>query len=757
MVMKLDQADKQHVKSPERRGEHEYLERVLGTVDAQIMAHSDRLQNVKRGYRETPADDYNGQAASAWAVAGTRQALETLHQQRECPYFGRIDFLEDGANYRERIYIGRASLYDKSDDRLIHDWRAPLCGMYYQYNVGQAAFSSPSGVIKGQILLKRQYDIQRGTLISIHDSAGTLLEQDEAGIDEMLASLLKRDTAGKMRQIVQSIQAEQDAIIRTDGDIVAVQGPAGCGKTVIALHRAAYLLYQMRQNRSQGGRYNGISAQRVLVFSPNAVFSDYISRVLPDLHEGQVKQIIFDRYAVERLEKQLNAQSSGRRPCYSVECKEDYYECMLTRSDDAIYRARHAGAVFKTSAAMLDVMRLYLEPIEADIEGSFTDIRLEGGFPFSRSEMTDRFRSRLEDSSLVERVQTVADAFETRVKEWAKAKEALAPLSAAQRSELEGATAKLKIWVREVEGRNLIALYRSLWESDENLVHAQKEADWPATVRSIAADTLGALGRHSIPFEDVIPLLLLEGMYRGFSTIQNIDHAVIDEAQDYSFLDFEYIKNCLPKRCTMTIVGDINQAIGVGVGIPVHERLERVFRSRVTRLELTKSYRSTFEIMEFARRILGVESQIESIRRTGDKPKLLAVPKNVVIVDAIAAAVRALLAAGRKSIAVLCRTKAEAQCMYDSLASRVEITLLTSDTKSSLQGALVMPVYLAKGLEFDAVIVADAGKAAYGRDTDRNLLYTACTRALHDLYVYYSNEPSPLLPLRQRELYETTW
>lgn len=371
--------------------------------------------------------------------------------------------------------------------------------------------------------------------------------------------------------------------------------------------------------------------------------------------------------------------------------------------------------------------------------------------------MTDHFRSRLEDCSLVERVQTVADAFETRVKEWAKAKEALAPLSAAQRSELEGARAKLKIWVREVEGRNLIALYRSLWESDEILAQAREEADWPATARSIAADTLGVLGGHCIPYEDVMPLLLLEGMYRGFSTIQNIDHAIIDEAQDYSFVDFEYIKNCLPKQCSMTIVGDVNQAIGVGVGMPVHEGLERVFRSRVTRLELTKSYRSTFEIMEFARRILGDEAQIESIRRTGDKPKLLAAPENVEIADTIADAVRALLAADRKSIAVLCRTKAEAQCIYDSLASRVQITLLTSDSKSSLQGAFVMPVYLAKGLEFDAVIAADAGRAAYGRNADRNLLYTACTRALHDLYVYYSHEPSPLLPLRQVELYETTW
>ena len=168
--MKLDQADEQHVRSPERRGEHEYLERVVETVDTQIMAHSDQLQNAKRGYRETPAGDYNGQAVSAWAVASTQQALETLRQQRECPYFGRIDFLEDDATYRERIYIGRASLYDKSEDRLVHDWRAPLCGMYYQYNVGRAAFSSPSGAIKGQILLKRQYDIQRGVLISREDS-----------------------------------------------------------------------------------------------------------------------------------------------------------------------------------------------------------------------------------------------------------------------------------------------------------------------------------------------------------------------------------------------------------------------------------------------------------------------------------------------------------------------------------------------------------------------------------------------------------
>jgi DNA helicase-2/ATP-dependent DNA helicase PcrA len=368
--------------------------------------------------------------------------------------------------------------------------------------------------------------------------------------------------------------------------------------------------------------------------------------------------------------------------------------------------------------------------------------------------MVAAFRRQSETAGLVERVSAVVDELENAAVDWDQ--HARTGRSVAEQPEFKEASAKLRSCLRQLEGRDLIDLYRSLWESRDILAQVQSGDSGPPVITGAADFTLGALHRRFIPYEDVLPLLLLNGLFRGFPPIRNLDHAIIDEAQDYSYLDFEYIKRCLPGQCRLTIVGDINQTLSPALSIHDDQVLERVFRSRVTRLNLSRSYRSTAEIIEFARRILGDGVRIESVRRTGTKPRLLPLPENDTGADVLADAVRSLLRADRKSIAVICRTRAEAQLVYGALSSRVRVSLLTGESSGFSQGVFVVPVHLAKGLEFDAVIVADAGSAAYGQVADRKLLYTACTRALHELYVFYTGKPSPLLPLGMEELYART-
>ncbi len=242
-----------------------------------------------------------------------------------------------------------------SDSFLIYDWRDPICTLYYRHNVGSASYHAPGGVFGGEIFLKRHLEIRKGALASYQDvgSSKTQIAETE---DAILLGMLKRNSSGEMRQIVQSIQAEQDEVIRVRGGVVIVQGPAGSGKTVVALHRAAYLLYHKRQEQERlAQRFGRVSAQQMLVFSPNSIFSSYISRVLPDLNEEQITQTILENTIQAEVRKCLPKAIRGER--WQVEAREDYFEYILLQTIDALYQARVSASAFKSSLAMLSAMR----------------------------------------------------------------------------------------------------------------------------------------------------------------------------------------------------------------------------------------------------------------------------------------------------------------------------------------------------------------------------------------------------------------
>ncbi len=754
----------------ERKHEEHYLRYVLQVAAEQAIAFSRKAHVKERG------SIHSGEA-SAWLRTEARRKQEAVQSMQGSPYFARIDFAAendnaadnenaiDSENAVDMIYIGRSMLETDADSLLIYDWRDPICTLYYRHNVGAAGYQAPGGEFSGDILLKRHLETQNGRLVSYQDAAGSPSETS-AIEDGILLGMLRRNSSGEMRQIVQSIQAEQDEVIRVRGDVVVVQGPAGSGKTVVALHRAAYLLYEKRQEQQRlAQRFGRVSAQRMLVFSPNSIFSSYISRVLPDLNEEQITQTILENTIQAEVRKCLPKAGRGER--WQVERREDYFEYILLQTEDALYHARIEGSAFKSSVAMLSAMETFLQEFDRQVEEVFEDMELsiygqviadpQQRIFYSKSDMQTRYRMARSASSVVDSIADVLQSLETRIVEFEKT-------SWISRSDEQGRN-PLAITVKRLQQEkqrmeNLLLPYQRYAPLD---LYTTLLQNTPISIaESVRASTLSSeytlafARKHKVAYEDIVPLLLLSGHYRGFPQWSDIDHAVIDEAQDYSLLHYEYIKNCLPDDCTLTIVGDINQAISPLLNLHDYEGLETVFSKRITRLNLKRSYRSSVEITDFARHILKGAPPIDNVRRAGSKPKLLFAP-NGKQAAAITALLKELAGKEVNSIAVLCKTRRDSAQLFRQLRlllpADTPLTLLT-DSATLAQGVLVVPVQLAKGLEFDAVILHDAGQSCYAREEERKLLYTACTRALHDLYLCCSGALSSLLPPADSPLYE---
>lgn len=748
----------------EREIEDQYLGRVLILVEGQLNRRREQSRDAKSALYGVANQGFSAEIAGAWAVKNAEKATETLEQQRESPYFGRIDFLEmDWNDDKEVYYIGKASLWD-GNELVVVDWRAPVSSMYYSHGIGPAEYQAPSGCILGEILLKRQYVFSGNSLDQIHEIGGMNDSQEEA-VDELLLSVLKRNATAQMRQIVQSIQKEQDQIIRSSGHIVVVQGPAGSGKTIIALHRAAYLLYQMRGGRDRfAGQGNQISAQRMLVFSPNAIFSGYISRVLPDLQEDGIRQIILDNH----INGELGRRLQGGKP-FGIEQKEDHYEYMLLEANDPSYAHRASSSSFKSSSSMIECIRSYVSGFDESAEMCFQNVAVRNDEDdsdvviHSRQELIDRYKLRRgqHGTSVISRLNDIvnflADDQKRIEKQLNQSEREQRRQSFLNERQLARQLAPLKSEIARL--KKIVADHQQIKLTDQYLAMLRKVNPQANTIpESGEADTYRlteeAFSRQHVLYEDALPLLLLDGFYRGFTPLGGLNHAIVDEAQDYSLLHFEYVKNCLPASCSMTIVGDINQATNPQLNLRNYDSLEAVYSSGIEQMELTRSYRSSSEITSFACRILG-DVHIDNVRRTGQKPVLVKIKEQSAMQSAVAFYVKRHTAAGAKTVAVLCKTRRDCEAIHPYLERQVGAKRLTSSSEDLSAAVVILPIYLAKGLEFDAVVIPNADNDYYGKNTERRLLYTACTRALHELTLFCIGQPSPLLPIERHELYDS--
>jgi len=666
-----------------------------------------------------------------------RQLAKLEKLKRSC-YFGRIDFTEKGYSDTEEIYIGIMSFFDEKGNIIIYDWRAPVSGIFYDFELGPASYKCPEGVIEGEVSLKRQYRI-------VEDSLEFMLDTGIKIDDELLQEILSRNTDEKMRNIVNTIQKEQNRIIRDEGHhLLMVQGVAGSGKTSIALHRIAYLLYKYRDVN--------LTSSNILIFSPNTVFNDYISNVLPELGEENMQQTTFDEY----LEKMAGED-------LSFEHSSSHMEFILTAGDSKDHQSRLKGINYKSTMDFYHLLNDYINYLEQGV--SLRDIAFRNQVIVSQQAMRDMFYNDYGSMPLVKRLEKLKLRLYYLIRHaWYKRLRELEDECRKHPDYREKAKAYSRLFVyrefkpvrKQIEDMLSFDVYEAfccLFE-DTGLFARIAGDRLPEDYLNICRATAAGLRLKRLGYEDISAYVYFKGRLAGVPNMSHIRHVVVDEAQDYTPVQYAILSQLFPKT-RMTLLGDFNQTVNPLKETFGYEQAARIMSSgNYAILRLTRGYRSTADIVDFTRCILKGNNDIESIQRHGEKPRLISADDEEQLFQRLIDDIRHLVDEGMESVGIICKTADASKQLYTKLRRKISATLLTQDDVNFSRDIMVLPVYLAKGLEFDAAIVYDADKISYGHDKDRKLLYTACTRALHRLHLMYTGEVTPLIADIPQEYYE---
>jgi len=675
------------------RDEREYLEEIkeklllaVRRVDENVRSHAEELRQKKQYMYEHQSgmDEADmvaaGQSINRMAFTGESAVArkKRLMKLGESPYFGRIDFIPHGSRERATIYIGIYSFLDEtSRTNVIYDWRAPVSSMFYDFELGEANYTTPSGTVHGNIELKRQYRIRDGRM-------EYMLENSLNIQDEILQKELSKASDDKMKNIVATIQRDQNAVIRNESSrILIIQGVAGSGKTSIALHRIAFLLYRFRDS---------MKAKDILIISPNKVFASYISNVLPELGEEHIPEVGMDELASELLEHKYKFQSFF----------EQVSTLLKTHDTGFIERIQ-----FKSSFEFLSKLNQYLIFIENNYF-TFTELRVAGTvvpFPF----ILERFKAYHRMPLLRRFPEVVKD---------------------------------IQQFIRTNTNRKLSGREKAqLWEAVPRMFKIN-------TVLDLYKDFYSWMGRpelfrmehgHVLEYADVFPLIYFKIRLEGIDAHAHIKHLLIDEMQDYTAVQYAVITRLY--HCKKTILGDVSQTVNP-YSSSSSEEIHRVFPHADT-VKLLRSYRSTLEITEFAQSI-SRNPDLIAMERHGDVPVALGFATNGEEVHELRRAIDNFRASPYQSLGLICKTEKQAESLYEQLKGP-DIHLITSDSTTFTSGVIVTTAHLSKGLEFDEVIVPLASAHNYKTDVDRSMLYIACTRAMHRLTLTYVNEKSVFL------------
>lgn len=671
--------------------EKKYLDEVLAVIDRRGRATHGAMQTrakevgaLKKYVWESQRDldlveltEHRRSAnLQALRIESNRRLLGKLATARKNPFFGRLDFAE-GNEEPEKLYIGLMQI-EEGNEFFVYDWRAPISSMFYDFGLGAASYEAPVGKIDGTITLRRQFKIEDGVMTRCFDT-------DLNVADDFLQEVLSQSSSEKMKQVVTTIQREQNSIIRnTEDRFLIVQGVAGSGKTSVALHRVAYLLYKDRR----------LHSNNVLIFSPNRVFSEYISDVLPDLGEENTMQTMFSDFAHTYLAE-----------CGKVESFTEFIErAYVTNASEA---AKSQMTEWKLSEGFRTLADKFVGRMLK--EARFTSGIFVKGWEYNAASLTMKFRSTAGET-LMDKAERLADI-----------------LSDDAGFEYEGERDNVfrELSEKVQRGYSITRLYA------EFLSWAAASAP-PGVVRSECAYQPSGW----IAYEDSVAMLYLRFKLFGFPHDASVLHVVIDEAQDYTLLQIEIIARIFEKAA-FTVLGDVNQTINPFYRHESLGRLSEAFRGRSRFVELTKAYRSTEEIVEFTNKILGIEN-VSSIRRQQSAPVVEreAVTAAEEFVGKVCEDVNGMIEDGLKSVAIITKTAEDAAGLYKKLrVSLPELSYLGTNSEVFSKKMVVMPSYLSKGLEFDGVIAYSELGSPY-RERERRLYYVVCTRAQHRLVVY---------------------
>ncbi|MDE5820184.1 MAG: AAA family ATPase [Lachnospiraceae bacterium] len=630
--------------------------------------------------------------------------VRLLENMMRSPYFARIDFRFDDEEAAEEIYIGRSSLKTEGGQEIVvYDWRSPIAGVFYRFMTGTAYYEAPCGRITGEVSLKRQYEINNGILEYFFDT-------DVQIVDEFLRQLLSQNTTSKMKAIVETIQKEQDMAIRDmENDLLMVQGVAGSGKTSIALHRAAYLMYQGLQTR--------LSADHIMIISPNSVFEQYISDVLPELGEEQIASAVFGELLSEILKEKR------------IQPRNEWMERLMAHSHDKEIRRR--SIEWKTSDYFLEVLNRFLQDVPQRWI-AFEDIRYNGQLVVSRNALKDKVTGRAE-TPLGEKLEQLEPFVIEEIFGTGKRR--------GDGEEKNRVRQEIQKWNRP----DAVELYRHLFQDKDYFYSLLGKNEAKANIEEIWEYTRENLKSDILYYDDAIAAAYLYLKIYGINKYRNIRHVVIDEAQDYYPLQYELFRMLFP-NAKFTVLGDMNQTIAKWEDLSLYERIKnRLNKKKSSLLVLDKSFRCTNEILNFSLRFIEHSPQIQSFNRNGDSPEVFVADNLETLVDRIAEEVKLCRERGFRSIGLICKHEENADRLWNAMKPVMDVPLIRDGGNSELSGAFIIPIYVAKGLEFDAVVICDADSRTYHDQDDKKLLYVACTRALHRLCLFGEQELSPLI------------
>lgn len=627
-----------------------------------------------------------------------------LEKMIKSPYFARIDFKFDDEDEFEKIYIGRSSLRKNSyQEMYVYDWRSPIASVFYRFMTGEAFYDAPCGRVTGELNLKRQYEIKNGTLEYFFDS-------DVQIVDEFLRQLLSQNTTAKMKAIVETIQHEQDVVIRDmENDLLMVQGVAGSGKTSIALHRAAYLMYQGLQTK--------LSANNIMIISPNSIFEQYISNVLPELGEDNVISSVFEDI--------LSALLIGRK----IQSRNDFLENLIVNSK---YKEISRNSIeFKTSSFFREILDQFLIDIPRQwIE--FEDVYYEGKCVVSRQILKDKILGRTE-TPLGIKLEQLEDYILEQIFGTGKGR--------GHKEEKNLIKQEIQKFIKI----DIVELYKILFSNEAYFYSLLQNSNPSQNIKNIWKYTKENLEADSLYYDDAIAIAYLYLKIYGTNKYKNIKQVVIDEAQDYYPLQYE-IFNLLFSNAKFTILGDMKQTLAKKEDISFYEQIQKILNKKKSSLiMLDKSFRCTNEILNFSLKFIEQSSQIKSFNRNGDSPKVYIADNSEIFIDEIVKEINLCQEKGFQSICLICKTEKNSTYLFNKIKHKLDIQLIKNGSVSDLQGVFILPVYMSKGLEFDTVLICDADSQNYHDEDDKNLLYVACTRALHKLSLFCENEVSPLI------------
>lgn len=689
--------------------EEKKLEEVSNILNEEMLSYINKRKFVTQyilDYRKNAVEEYKDDEdklieyfdheryVKEQAFTTIDKKLKELTILKESPYFGRVTFNDLEFDQKDTLYVGRFGVTPEgSYEPVIVDWRAPVASLFYHGSLGEASYTSPDGPIKFDIEGRRQIIVKKGELKGVFDSAIDVK-------DDILQMVLSNNSSDKLKDVIMTIQQEQDEIIRKERTSnIVVNGVAGSGKTTIALHRVAYLLYNYRKELED----------KVLILGPNGIFMEYISQVLPSLGEVGVKQETFASFALKEMDSELYIMSFDK-----------YLEKILSEDKEFIEDAKYKNSyeIIKDLDNLVKEMDKNYFHIE--------DVKYFGDLVISKEEIEEMFNKHYEYMPLFRRSEKIKRIILSKIKD--KRDEKVWELNEELRKEKEKLTPEeLLIEENNLEFRRKLRIREIVKEVMDSRA---KLDSWIS--REDVLDIYDRFNgnKKEYTINDLAPILYLAIKLEGKKATKDYRHVVIDEAQDYSPLQFKVVRELTGTKY-FTVVGDVNQRLIKYSDLAPMMELGKIFDDVNPEIyNLNKSYRSTYEIMEYANKYLD-EDRIIPIVRHGKPVEEIEFHNNEELSESIIESLKEFSNEGLESIAIITRDKEELEKVYNLISNKVHLVKFDNEDVLYKGGNVIIPSYFAKGLEFDGVIIVDNGSS---KDENEDLIkYIMSTRALHRL------------------------